>query len=93
MTLFNREDTKEKRQQLRKNQTVAERSLWKKLRNKQMHGLKMYRQYGIGPYIVDFYCPANKLVIEVDGGQHYDEKHVSHDQRRNDFMKSSTLLT
>lgn len=93
MKVFNRDETKEHRRQLRKSQTEAERILWRKLRNKQMHGYKIFRQYGIGLYIVDFYCPETKFVIEVDGGQHFSEKQQSYDKQREDFMKGLGLRT
>jgi very-short-patch-repair endonuclease len=51
--------------------TDAERRLWSKLRLKQLNGYQFYRQRVIGNYIVDFCSPALKLVIEVDGSQHY----------------------
>jgi very-short-patch-repair endonuclease len=57
--------------ELRENMTDAERTLWSKLRKKQLKGLQFYRQKIIGEYIVDFYCPKAKLVVELDGGQHY----------------------
>jgi very-short-patch-repair endonuclease len=44
--------------------------LWSYLRRKQLDGFRFRRQQPIGPYIVDFFCPAVKLIIEVDGGQH-----------------------
>ena len=56
---------------LRKKMTDAERKLWYRIRMKQVKGLQFYRQKPIGNYIVDFYCPKAKLVIELDGGQHY----------------------
>jgi very-short-patch-repair endonuclease len=56
---------------LRSNMTDAERLLWSKIRWKQFKGVQFYRQKIIGNYIADFYCPKLKLVIEVDGGQHY----------------------
>jgi very-short-patch-repair endonuclease len=56
--------------QLRKNLTDAERTLWNILRKRQLSGCKFRRQVPIGSYIVDFVCLENKLVIEVDGGQH-----------------------
>jgi very-short-patch-repair endonuclease len=58
-------------QKLRKNMTDAEKLLWPKVRMKQIAGLQFYRQAIIGDYIVDLYCPAAKLVVEIDGGQHY----------------------
>ncbi len=48
--------------------TDAERLLWSKLRRKQVKNFQFYRQRIIGNYIVDFYCPSSKLIIEVDGG-------------------------
>src|SRR5260221_14673297 len=55
---------------LRTTPTDAEIRLWSRLRRKQLEGFRFRRQQPIGPYIVDFLCPAAKLVIEVDGGQH-----------------------
>jgi very-short-patch-repair endonuclease len=48
----------------------AEVMLWMKLKGKQIDGLKFRRQYSVGPYVVDFYCPAAKLVVEIDGETH-----------------------
>ncbi|WP_205371146.1 endonuclease domain-containing protein [Thermoleptolyngbya sp. PKUAC-SCTB121] len=55
---------------LRKHQTPAESRLWEVLRNKKLHGLRFRRQHPVGNFIADFYCPACKLVIELDGGIH-----------------------
>lgn len=60
---------------LRKNLTDSERKLWKYLRAKRFGGLKFRRQEPIGNYIVDFVCYEKRLVIEVDGGQHAQEKY------------------
>ena len=68
--------------ELRKNMTDAESRLWSKLSRRQMGGLQFYRQRIIGDYIVDFYCPRSKLVIEIDGGQHYSGKHKANDKER-----------
>jgi len=68
--------------------TDAERLLWSKLRGKQLNGLQFYRQKIIDNYIVDFYCPKLKLVIEVDGGQHYSAEGREKDKKRdNDMMR------
>lgn len=53
--------------------TEAETALWGKLRKRQLRNRQFYRQRIIGNYIVDFYCPERKLVIEIDGSQHYSE--------------------
>jgi len=91
MKIFNPVATKEVRQALRKDQTDAERKLWNILRNKQMGGHKFFRQYGVGSYIVDFYCPLLKIVIEVDGGQHYSEEGIAYDRQREDFLKRTGI--
>ena len=60
--------------QLRKNSTAAERKLWRYLCFRSLAGFKFVRQEPIGPYVVDFVCREQRLVIEVDGGQHADNK-------------------
>ena len=78
---FNR--TLENRQQLRENKTTAEKILWSQLKGKQMNGLKFRRQHGVGPYIVDFYQPDTKTIIEVDGDIHFiDDKAIRKDVAR-----------
>lgn len=62
--------------------TDAERRLWSNLRARQVLGLQFYRQKPIGSFIVDFYCAAAKLVIEVDGGQHFDDVNAASDRVR-----------
>ncbi|MBU2590942.1 MAG: endonuclease domain-containing protein [Nitrospinota bacterium] len=71
---------------LRRNMTDAETLLWAKLRGKQLKGCQFYRQKIIGSYIADFYCPKLKLVIEVDGGQHYSTEGKEKDKKRDDYM-------
>ena len=72
--LFYNTKLKKYSQELRKNMTDAERLLWSRLRRKQLNNFQFYRQRIIGDYIVDFYCPRSKLIIEVDGGQHYQDE-------------------
>lgn len=64
---YNDEILKLRRKELRKSETDAEKIIWKYLRNKQFYGIKFLRQYSVGPYIVDFYCPFDRLAIELDG--------------------------
>jgi len=66
--------------------TDAERLLWSKIRGKQLKGHPFYRQKIIGEYIVDFYCPKSRLVIEVDGGQHYSAKGKEKDGARDQYI-------
>ena len=55
---------------LRRDQTRAEALLWSQLRGRDLEGRKFHRQFPIGPYVVDFICWSERLVIEIDGGQH-----------------------
>ena len=75
-----------KARQLRKNPTDAERALWSILRKRQVPGYRFRRQAPVGPYIVDFVCFENKLVIEVDGGQHAQQ--ADYDSARTAWLAS-----
>jgi len=66
--------------------TDAEKLLWSKIRGKQLKGVQFYRQKIIGNYIADFYCPKAKLVIEIDGGQHYGTEGKEKDGLRDEYM-------
>jgi prepilin-type N-terminal cleavage/methylation domain-containing protein len=68
--LMNAPEFIERRRCLRKSQTDAERKMWSMLRSRRFGNLKFRRQFSIGSYILDFYCPEKKLCIELDGGQH-----------------------
>jgi len=89
--LFYNRKLKTLSRQLRKNMTDAEEVLWSKIRLKQLKDCQFYRQKIIGNYIVDFYCPKAKLVIEVDGGQHYNDEGIKKDKVRDDYMRSHKL--
>ena len=67
---------------LRLKMTEAEMVLWDRLRKKQLNGYRFRRQHPISSYIVDFYCHALKLVIEVDGGYHKEPEQQALDQAR-----------
>jgi len=85
MRIYNKKSVISKRRGLRKKQTDAETKLWWKLRANQL-GVKFFRQYSIGEYICDFYCPVAKLVIEVDGGGHYTDEGKQYDDLRSAEM-------
>jgi len=78
---------------LRKEMTEAERVLWSRIRGKQLKGLQVYRQKPIGRFVVAFYCPKAKLVIELDGGQHYTEELQAKDETRDRYMMTQGLKT
>jgi len=62
------------RRKLRTTPTDAERFLWQRIRDKQILNQRFLRQYGVKNYVLDFYCPAIRLAIELDGGQHAENK-------------------
>lgn len=67
--VHNIESLKERRRELRKSATKAEDILWQAVRRNQL-GFRFHRQYSIGGYILDFYCPKKRLIVEVDGPIH-----------------------
>ena len=71
---------------LRRSSTDAELRLWGVLRSRDLLGYKFRRQYSVGPFVVNFCCPAKKLLIELDGGQHLEN--VAYDERRTAFLRS-----
>ena len=79
------------KRRLRSNMTGPETRLWSALRARQLQGMKFRRQHGIGPYIVDFYCPERSLVIEVDGDSHADADQIVRDQLRDTYFQSLGL--
>lgn len=87
--IHNKKSLKKIRKELRNNLTSAEATLWSFLKKKQINGRKFRRQHSIENYIVDFYCPSEKLVIELDGAGHYtpfgDREDFVRDQRLNDL--------
>ncbi|MFO0753985.1 MAG: endonuclease domain-containing protein [Thermodesulfovibrionales bacterium] len=85
--LLNDRTLKKQRRELRHNQTDAEKALWAKVRNRGFHGMKFFRQYSIGRYIVDFYCPEMKLAVELDGGQHTHSTKREQDAARTEYLK------
>ncbi len=82
---------KQRRRDLRRNQTDAEKTFWAHVRNKQFMGLKLFRQYSIGPYILDFYCPKKKLAIELDGGGHNENDQSEYDAVRTEYLKTREI--
>jgi very-short-patch-repair endonuclease len=86
--LINLESQTKLRQKLRKESSKVEQRLWFHLRNKQFHGLKFRRQYGIGNFVVDFCCPEQKLVLEIDGDSHFGDLVEAKDQARARYIES-----
>lgn len=82
---------KTKARSLRTNPTDAELHLWYRLRRKQILGVQFYRQKPIGNYIADFYAPAAKLVVELDGAQHLELRQAKYDAQRTSDLQQQGL--
>ena len=80
------EQPTERARQLRKNLTEVEQFVWAKLRSRRFAGYKFRRQMPIGPYIADFVCLEARLILELDGGQHMEQK--QYDMARTQWLQS-----
>jgi very-short-patch-repair endonuclease len=78
---------REFRTNLRKNLTISEARLWNVLKGSKLDGRKFRRQYGVGKYVLDFYCPAEKLAVELDGSGHFSVADVHYDNIRRRFVE------
>ena len=83
--------TKEYRQLLRKEATPSERIIWKRLQKRQIDGYKFRQQHGMGPYVLDFYCPELRLCIEVDGEIHDLPENKEKDRERTIFLNQNRI--
>lgn len=89
--IYNREYLLNYQRDLRKMMTKSEVVVWKYIKSNQL-GLKFRRQYGIGNYIVDFYCPRIKLAIEIDGVTHIEESVFENDQKKEEYLKEIGIV-
>jgi very-short-patch-repair endonuclease len=87
-----RKNLKSKARSLRRELTEAEKVLRNRLRKKQVQGVQFFRQRPIGNYIVDFFAPKARLIVEVDGSQHLTESMVRRDKLRDDYLAHLGLL-
>jgi very-short-patch-repair endonuclease len=85
--LHNRKELKETRKMLRHNLTPAEAVLWRAIQQGKLDGRKFRRQHSVGRYVLDFYCPGERLAIELDGAGHYTASGVEHDAERTDYLQ------
>ncbi|SFD97742.1 endonuclease domain-containing protein [Spirosoma endophyticum] len=81
------------RRELRKFPTRFETLLWERLRSSQLEGRKFRRQHSVGIYILDFYCPAEKLCIEIDGYVHCNTDAIIHDTERDHALSQLMIKT
>jgi len=82
---------KQRRKGLRRNNTEAEKTFWMHVHNRRFSGRKFYRQYSLGSYILDFYCPELKVAIELDGGQHNQDDNKEYDAARSVYLKAQGI--
>ncbi len=89
--IHNHKHLKPFRKKLRNNLTTAEATFWKSLQKSQLRGHKFRRQHSVGSYILDFYCPSEKLCVELDGSYHFTPEGLAYDQRRTIFLNSVNI--
>ena len=87
-----RQSLKTTARKLRSDLTDAEQALWKRLRRKQIQGAQFLRQKPLLNFIVDFYCSKAQLVIEIDGGQHFEPEYLEKDVERDKALEELGLL-
>jgi very-short-patch-repair endonuclease len=88
---FNKRSLEDRRRKLRGNLTPAEATLWRLLQRSRLQGRKFRRQHSIGPYIVDFYCAEERLIVELEGSAHDSEQSAERDDSRERFLSNAGL--
>ena len=88
---YNLSHLKKYRKELRNNGTPAEAILWTRLKNKQVKEKRFRRQFSVGNYILDFFCPSAKLAVEVDGDGHFTKEGIEYDARRTTFLETKGI--
>ncbi|MBI4842748.1 MAG: DUF559 domain-containing protein [Nitrospirae bacterium] len=82
---------KERRKELRNSLTPAEAKLWSLIKNSRLKNKKFRRQHSVGPYILDFYCPSEKLCIEMDGAGHFTDGGYEYDTERTEYLRNLNI--
>jgi very-short-patch-repair endonuclease len=89
--LYNRPALKSRRKELRNNSTPAETKLWSILQHSNLGGFKFRRQHSVGAYILDFYCPSERLAIELDGDSHFTDDAIAYDCVRTTYLNTLNI--
>lgn len=89
--IYNNKKFRERRRDLRKKQTKEERILWWYLNENQINERRFFRQYSVGPYILDFYCPEARLAIELDGKSHLPKDQQEYDSERTKYLEGNDI--
>jgi very-short-patch-repair endonuclease len=84
-----RERARVRARELRRSSPDAERAVWAALRNRQLDGYKFRRQHPVGPFFADFACVEASLIVELDGGQHFEPEAVEADARRTQALNAN----
>jgi very-short-patch-repair endonuclease len=85
--------TKDRARRLRRTMSLPEVLLWNALKRRQLRGLQFRKQHPIGPHILDFYCDAVRLAVEIDGGSHSFGDRPQHDARRDAWLAKAGIRT
>ena len=88
---YNKKENTEKRKTLRTNGTPEEAVLWTALKGCKINNRKWRRQFSVGPFILDFYCPTLKLGIELDGAQHFAPGGCEADDARTNYLREQGI--
>ena len=91
MSIFNDGAMKERRRKLRREQTAAEALLWTYLRGRRLMGWKFKRQFSVGAFVIDFYCCAARLAVEIDGSTHELTAVKESDAEKELYLKSLNI--
>ncbi len=84
-----RERARVRARELRQTSPEAERAVWSALRNRQLDGYKFRRQHPVGMFFADFACVEARLIVELDGGQHFEADAIESDRRRSEALQRS----
>lgn len=89
--IHNKKEMLNNRKALRNNSTAPEAMLWRCLQKSQLEGRKFRRQHSVGNYILDFYCPKERLAIELDGAHHFTLAGNMNDEERDKYLASLNI--
>ena len=89
--IYNRPPLKSRRKELRNNATPAEIKLWSVLQHSNLGGYKFRRQHSVGSYILDFYCPSERLAVELDGDSHFTDEAMEYDRVRTEYLNALNI--
>ncbi|OGW33407.1 MAG: cytosine methyltransferase [Nitrospirae bacterium GWC2_42_7] len=89
--IHNSKNLRDNRKKLRNSLTPAEAKLWTLLKDSKLENRKFRRQHSVGPYVLDFYCPVEKLCIELDGAEHFTDSGYEYDSARTEYLMALNI--